>query len=198
MTARSDVDCPLHPEAAPVGLERVHLSVETRSDADMRAFGEWGYAKHPSTRVLFVTYAYDFGRQNVWEAANLDQPFPEGLRQALADPLVKLNFWWANFGLSILTGTLGLDVATNRKIISTSAMAVEMGLPRSLVKCVAASEEWIGLAAGDVDTEANLHRFSLTTEDRRWHWPEQWREFKIQSVCKVEAERAIYRRFMPA
>ena len=198
MTARSDVDFPLHPEVAPVGLERVHLSVETRSDADMRAFGSHGYAAHPTTRALFVTYAFDFGHPYVWEAADLDYPFPEGLRQALADPFVKLNFWWSEFGMAILTRTLGLDVPENRKIISTATIAVEMGLPRKLVNCVAAAHEWVGFRTGDVDTEEYVQRFSVGAEDRRRRWPASWRNFKLASVCKVSAERAIYRRFMPA
>lgn len=180
-------------------MERVHIDVQTRSRAALKAVGEVTYARHHTTRVLFVSYAYDDGMIRCWEAASEGESFPEGLRRALADPAVRLNFWWSKFPLAILRETLGLEVPDHRFIVSTSAIASEEGFSTALSTAIGQIGN-LGFDSHEVDSVPEMAHFSIHFKDgseRRYYSTDAWRRFKIASICKVGAQRAIYRRFMP-
>lgn len=45
---------------------KLHIDIETYSEADLKEVGLYRYAEHPSTELLVVCYAFDDGPVNVW------------------------------------------------------------------------------------------------------------------------------------
>ena len=110
---------------------------------------------------------------------------------------VALNVWWANFTLPILRETMGLQVRS-WPVISTAAVAVEEGLRRSLHGSAIMLRDELSLPVAAIAEASTLmpyfcmHYDRARPEARRVRDPDNWRKFKISSICKVHAERKIY------
>ena len=72
------------------------LDFETRSRCDLPSAGAYNYAKHPSTEVLCMSYAFDDGEVETWLPK---YPFPErianfkGQIRAHNAAFERLIFW---------------------------------------------------------------------------------------------------------
>ena len=60
------------------------LDFETRSRCDLPAAGAYNYAKHPSTEVLCMSYAFDDGEVETWLPK---YPFPERVARWTGGPM---------------------------------------------------------------------------------------------------------------
>ena len=180
-------------------MNRVHLDIQSRSEARLKEIGAVEYARHPSTRILFVTYAFDDGPPACWEAG-WEDPFPAELEKALSNGSVAMHFWFGETGLALLRDCLGLRMSGPKsRVVSTCVLSREMGLGSSLFDATIGAREWIGLTREQVDTNNYLARFCLFYPKRnpeaRIVYPSFWQRFKNACAHKVEAERRIWQRF---
>lgn len=121
-------------------MTTIHLDVETRSaapfgkSAGKRGVSAYQYSIHPSTEVLWASYAFDDGPMQQWRAY-LGEPFPDDLAQAVLDghTIAAHN---AGFENLIWNNTLrekhGLPELPIEQMDCTAARAAIMSLPRDL------------------------------------------------------------------
>lgn len=107
----------------------VHLDYETFSEIDLPKHGLMRYATHPSTEVLFLTYAFNDEAPQQWFPA--DGPMPKRLREALRDPYVRKCAHNAQFERIISKFVLDLDIPI-REWYCTQAHAFWLSLPGDL------------------------------------------------------------------
>lgn len=121
-------------------MTTIHLDVETRSaapfgkSAGKKGVSAYQYSIHPSTEVLWASYAVDDGPMQHWRAY-LGDPFPEDLAQAVRDGVTIAahnagfeNLIWNN----TLRETHDLPELPIEQMDCTAARAAIMALPRDL------------------------------------------------------------------
>lgn len=180
---------------------QLSIDFETASVADLRRTGVHPYARHHTTRVLCMAYAFDDDPTLVWREG---EPFPADVlahvRQA-----GRVNAWNAAFEFQIWNATLvrqcGLNEDTDNLSLSqlhdTMAAAAYWGLPLSLDAAAPAA----GLSIVK-DKEGHRlmmqmckpRRFDPITGDVAW-WheddPEKFTRLCDYCVNDVDTERAI-------
>lgn len=200
-------------------MQRLHLDFETRSLLNLKEVGIDRYAKHPSTEVLMLGYAFDDGPVALWQPRL--GPMPPEVTAALLDPSVIKMAWNYNFEKAIFEHKLNI-VIPQREWRDPSVLCANMSLPIKL--------ERAGKALG-IDTEAqkttkfgpdqftksgNLKKvvkpvamFSSPTKATKtmlkkdptrppfyfkdWEsHPEKWQDFCDYCCQDVVAERAVY------
>jgi len=86
-----------------VRIAKVVIDFETYSDVDISIHGAHVYCKHPSTRILCMSYKIVDGEAIsetlLWSH---DKPFPEGLLNLFSDKSVKVIFYAFNATFEIL------------------------------------------------------------------------------------------------
>ena len=169
------------------------IDFETRSLADLKDVGLDNYAKHSTTDVWCLCYAYDDGPIETWTPGQTI-PWIE------ADIFVAHN---ASFELAIWKNVLvpkyGFPPIDAAQFHDTMAMAYAMSLPGSLD----AASRAVGL---DADKDMAGHRLMLKMSRPRstdgtthiW-WDDEANKQRLFDYCKqdVEAERQLYNRLMP-
>jgi len=114
----------------------VSIDFETTSRVDLRKTGVYEYAKHPSTRVLWLSYRFDDGTAARW-TPNSGQPFPQALLDHVAN-MGLVSGWNVGFEYVIwnyvLTryGINNLPLLAPGQLRDTMARAAYWGLPLSL------------------------------------------------------------------
>jgi len=70
----------------------IYLDFETRSECDLKTAGVYNYARHPSTQVICMSYAYGDDPVRTWR---MGEPFPEikGQIRAHNAAFERLIFW---------------------------------------------------------------------------------------------------------
>lgn len=184
---------------------KISLDFETRSQAPFgKSAGKKGvsayqYSIHPSTEVLWASYAIDDEPVKHWRAYRGD-PFPQDLRDAVAQG-VTIGAFNAGFEQLIWTNVLqkkhGLPELPIEQMDCTAARAAIMALPRDL--------DGVTKAMGMVEKKDNDgHRLMLKMSKPRrarkgedpgivyWHETEEEME-RLGEYCgqDVEAERGL-------
>jgi DNA polymerase len=70
----------------------IWLDFETRSECDLKTAGVYNYARHPSTSVLCMSYAYDDGLVQTWRPGKPMSPIKSQIRAHNA-AFERLIFW---------------------------------------------------------------------------------------------------------
>lgn len=117
---------------------KLHLDYETFSECDIRKHGLARYARHPSTEVLFLWYAFDDEEPECWFPCD---PMPKRLRDSLRCPDVRKCAHNAAFEREISKHVLGIDI------------------PIEQMECSQAHAFWLSLP-GDLDTLSTVLRLS--------------------------------------
>lgn len=178
-------------------MRHFHCDFETASEADIDV-GTDNYARHPSTRVLMLSYAFNDGEVMQWFPE--DGPLPANVRRALADPTVDCIAHNAPFERAIFKHVLGIDVP-NKRWICTMAMAASLALPLGLDRlCVVlrlpqdsaklkVGKKLIRLFCGpNKPTKKNPQPWN----DKTTH-PQEWDEFCLYGRQDVVAERHAFK-----
>ena len=120
---------------------RVHIDIESRSEADLTKVGVYAYAEDPSTEMTMVAYGPHGEEPKIWypplsTKPGWGSPAPADLVAAMADPDVELVAHNAGFERTVMNDEpgrrLGLPHTARERWDCTAARAAGMGLPRSL------------------------------------------------------------------
>lgn len=186
-------------------MTTIHLDVETRSaapfgkSAGKRGVSAYQYSIHPSTEVLWASYAFDDGPMQHWRGY-LGEPFPDDLVQAVLDghTIAAHN---AGFENLIWNNTLrekhDLPELPIEQMDCTAARAAIMSLPRDL--------DGVTKAMGMEHVKDDVgHRLMLKMSKPRkarkdedpdqiyWHEnPEDMERLGLYCDRDVEAERGL-------
>jgi DNA polymerase bacteriophage-type len=110
------------------------LDFETRSAIDIRKSGADAYARHPSTDILCMGYAFDDGPVELWKPS--DGPVPIDIEMAVLDPDTKFVAHNAPFEIAIWNYCVfwryGVQPLTPGRFDCTMAMSYAMALPGAL------------------------------------------------------------------
>ena len=112
-------------------MPKLYLDTETASECDLRKTGAYLYARHPTTRVLMLTYAIDDGDVELVTGIESIDDLPKAFLDCFFDSAYTLVAHNAKFDRWILQFVLGLEVPVERWYC-TYAKALTCGLPGSL------------------------------------------------------------------
>ena len=177
---------------------------ETRSLLDLSERGLDNYARHPSTQVLLMAYAFDNGPVQLWQAHQ--GPMPVDAQRAILNPFIRKAAWNASFEHAILKHVLGISVP-HEQSIDIMVCARYLSLPGKLEECgprIGLPEVLQKLEEGkrlikkfcepwETDKKKKLFDMGLPFRDHRSD-PEDWKLFCDYCRQDVIAEREIYRR----
>lgn len=179
-------------------ITRLWLDFETYSELDVSSVGVSRYARHPSTEVIMLSYAFDDDPWEQWVPAEGEE-MPRRLLRALRDPDVVKFAWNVMFERAIFEHVLGLPIPY-REWRDVMVMAYAVSLPGKLEhagKVLRLPADKQKLARG----KALVRRFCQPrkpTEKKPWRRcthltdPEEWEEFKQYGGQDIEAMRAIW------
>lgn len=177
-----------------------HCDFETASEADIDV-GTDNYARHPSTRVLMLNYAFGDGPVKRWEPE--DGPLPQEVRDALRNPDVRCVAHNAQFERAIFKHVLKIDVP-NRRWLCTMAMCASLALPLDLDGACQVVRLPVD-EAKDRNGSLLIRIFckpNRPTKNQPHVWrskhtdPEKWSDFCAYGERDVVAERALMRVLM--
>src|ERR1039457_4154470 len=112
-------------------MTKLWIDFETRSLVNLKDVGLDVYAKHPSTTVLMLAYAFDNGDPILWQPRL--GPMPLELVSALIDPSVLKCSWNYNFEKDIFEYVLG-ETIPQGEWYDPSVLCAYMSLPTKLSK----------------------------------------------------------------
>lgn len=187
--------------ASPPKRSRIlSLDFETFSENDLKKSGASVYARHPTTEVRVLAYAFAGEPVQQW-VPERDGPMPQDLVDPLHDPSVTLAAWNAPFEMAITEHTLGLKIPI-RRWMDVMALAFSLSLPGKLSTCgkvIGLPEDKQKLSRGTAlirkfckprkPTQHQSHTRATAETD-----PEDWQEFLDYNVQDVVAEQEIYER----
>lgn len=172
----------------------LHLDTETFSECDLTVTGAYIYARHPTTELLMVSWAYDNGPVQLWE---IGQPLPGEFLDGYYDPSVLLNAWNSSFDRNVLNVKYG--VTDSHRWRDSMVKALLHGLPGKLERAGKA----LGLEESEaklVDGRKLLNRFCkpapanhTTRRYTRETHPAEWARFCEYAKQDVNAMRTIDR-----
>lgn len=187
-------------------MTHLHIDFETRSACDLRVAGLDNYAKHPTTDVWCMAYAFDnqpvqllrFADQDVATCAGGAVFLSDIYRHIEAGGIVVAHN--AAFEVAIWNNVLapkyGWPPLDPKQVRCTMAMAYAMSLPGALENAAAV----LGLAA---QKDMTGHRVMMqlakpkSTDPLTWHTDEA-KIAKLYAYCKqdVEVERQVEARLL--
>lgn len=171
---------------------------ETQSACDLKTAGLHVYAKHPTTDILCMAYAFDNEPVQIWRKG---EPLPTAIHDhvvnggEISGHNVTFEYQiWNTVGVF----RYGWPELKLEQLNCTMAMSYAMGLPASLEK----SAKALGLnMQKDMEGSKVMLRIALPKPDGTFHTPESYPEgFEILwAYCKqdVEVERGLRGRLMP-
>lgn len=179
---------------------KLHIDIETYSEADLLDVGVYRYTEDPSFEVLMMAYAFDDEETDIIDLTK--EKMPDGLIRALTDPSVIKVAHNANFERTCLQKALGVPMPPEQWIC-TAVRASTLGLPRSL--------DSVGKVLGLPEDKAKMKEgkqliryFSIPckptkrngerTRNLPKHEPERWELYKKYCMRDVDAEREIEKR----
>ncbi|WLJ71114.1 DNA polymerase I [Sphingomonas phage Carli] len=182
---------------------RLHIDYETASDLDLSDVGAWLYSIHPSTRVLMVSWSWDYGPILQWDAGS-GLPFPQEVLDGLEDDEVEKWAFNAAFERLISWNTLkrrGRYGAWFCAMVLAYSQSFMGGLDAVLQQTMAPAE-----LRKDKEGDKLIRIFcgpQKPTKKNPWVWrdwftdPEEWDRFKAYNVQDVRAERdGVYKRLI--
>lgn len=180
--------------------DRLFQDFETFSKVSLPDVGADVYSKHPSTKPLMLSYAFNSGKVEQWVPAERE-PMPRILKEALLDPDVIKTAWNMSFEWHIYHHCLGIKIPI-RQTRCTMTLASTLSLPMQLEKAgqvlgipaekqkLADGKKLIRLFSQPIKP---TKRFNTTRAHHLTH-PEDWDRFKLYNRQDIEAERAIWQR----
>lgn len=176
---------------------RLHIDIETYSEADLKKVGVYKYAEDPSFEVLMMAYAFDDDDTDIIDLTK--EKMPKGIIEALIDPTIIKVAHNANFERTCLQKALGVPMPPEQWEC-TAVRASILGLPRSLGEV----GRVLGLAADKAKMKEGkqlIQYFSKPckptkrnggrTRNLPRHEPERWELYKKYCIRDVDAEREI-------
>lgn len=194
-------------------MTKLYIDTETASTCNLPDSGAYVYARHPSTKVLMLTFAVGEGAiRNIINPQSIDD-LPEDFLNCFYSPSFTLVAHNAKFDRWILQFVLGLEVPIERWYC-TMAKALTCGLPGSLGQvglALGVSEDLSKIADGKklirLFTMPQVPKFRRNKEETvksflqrkidNTHWadqtthPEQWQAFCDYAIQDVNAMRHI-------
>lgn len=183
-------------------MSYLFLDFETFSEADLKKFGSYAYAEHPTTEVLICTYAFDDEPVQVWDCTD-GSDMPGDLHRALrrlVKPNSRIKMVWHNgsmFDRLVMKHCWGFDIPVSNTI-DTMIWAFRHALPGSLDALC----EVLGVSADnakDKRGKALIQRFSKPTPKnykiRRYTaetHPDEWAMFIRYAVSDITAMREVF------
>lgn len=183
-------------------MSYLFLDFETFSEADLKKFGSYAYAEHPTTEVLICTYAFDDEPVQVWDCTD-GSDMPGDLHRALrrlVKPNSRIKMVWHNgsmFDRLVMKHCWGFDIPVSNTI-DTMIWAFRHALPGSLDALC----EVLGVSADnakDKRGKALIQRFSKPTPKnykiRRYTaetHPDEWALFIKYAVSDITAMREVF------
>jgi len=179
------------------------MDFETFSLLDITNVGTAKYAKHPSTEVLMLAYAFDDDPVEQWVSEEGDQ-FPARLEDALLDDSVVKLAWNASFEKLIFQHVLGIEIPWEQWR-DPMVLAHYCSMPGALRKVgpivkLPVEEQKKGEGTRLISWFSKLRPPTKTKPARRVYWyekPELWEKYKEYNRNDVLAERGIYSRLKP-
>lgn len=113
-------------------MQKVSLDFETYREADIKKWGAWGYACHPSTEVICMAYAIGESAPVLWLPG---EALPEFIREPGG---FTLHAWNSFFAWGIWHHVQGWPETEMTQWHDTAALAAALALPRALGECGAA------------------------------------------------------------
>lgn len=182
--------------------DKLHIDFETKSRIDLLKCGLDPYARHPSTKVLMMSYGMNQEPVKLWQP-HLQPKAPAELRDALLDPYVEKHAWNDMFERMILEHVMRLKVPGKWR--DTAKKARYLSLPGQLFMCgpiVGIDPDKQKLASGRrlinlfCKPRTDKQRVKDDREFNDWNsHPEEFNDFGTYCVIDTEAERAIGEKF---
>lgn len=184
-------------------MNLLFIDYETRSELDLRVVGLDRYIRHPSTKVLMMSYAFDDGPIERWEPHT--GPMPAKLCAALHDPNVTKLAWNWPFEHGISFHVLGIEIP-HEHAVDIMILARHLSLPGKLELAGPA----IGLLYDELKKSEGKRLIELFskpfrlggkatlfgTTEPEFHGPhdrpKEWAQFGEYCDADVISERAIY------
>lgn len=200
-------------------MTRLFQDVETFSELDLTKVGVSRYARHPSTEIVMLAYAFDDGpikqfdaltaigprgehSSNYYRSAWMDAA-PADWREAMDDPRVDKSGWnVGQFERVVFNHVLGLSIPPD-EWRDTMVLALTCSFPGKLdhaLKAAGFPAEDQKLASG----KALMRYFSqprkptktmARTRNMPADAPDKWLAYLEYNRHDVHAERAFYQRF---
>lgn len=170
------------------------LDFETRSACDIKKCGADVYARHPSTDILCMGYAFDDGNVRLWLPGQDVVPNQEGRTVVAHNAAFELAIW-NHVGVKKY-GWPPLDPA---QVTCTMAMCYAMALPGALEDAAPAA----GLTTEkDKAGQRVMLQLAQPKDDDGNFWtpkeqPEKFEKLYAYCARDVEVERELYKRLFP-
>ena len=187
-------------------MRKLWIDFESRSNVSLKDRGLDVYAKHPSTEVLMLAWAFDDDEVKLWLPI-LGELMPEELQAGLADEDVMLMAWNYNFEKAIFEHKLGIKLAQNRWFdpsVLCAYMALPIGLDRAANACnidISLKKQGVGKVGIKTFSEPSTRKKNELKKNpdlspmffKDWNTdPEKWAEFCSYCRQDVRAERAVW------
>lgn len=180
----------------------LHLDFETKSEADLKVTGADVYARHPSTDIMCVGYAFDEEPVALWSG---NQDLTRVMNHiSNGHDVIAHN---SNFELLIWNYVgrrrYGWPALKASQLHCTMVMAYAMGLPGSLEKAAPAAgiQHEKDLAGGRIMLQLSQPRGYDENGKATWYTPESHPDKfeRMYAYCKqdIEVERELFKRLRP-
>ena len=172
-----------------------YIDLQTASSGDLKKFGSGHYGGHETTRVLFMTYSFDFDVIKQYSPVELDT-FPESVETFLNDAAGQVCLWYAPFTEDILRMTLGLQVRAEVK--NLSSMSKSQGWAHRFMDFYSTHPisprpySFVPYSRSEVDISEYIQKFSVGRADPD-EYPDEWGAYKVACRKRVWAYREIHR-----
>ena len=182
---------------------RLHLDYETKSELNLTDVGAWLYSKHPSTRVLMISWSFDYGPIQQWDSAS-GETIPQELLDALADD--EIEKWAFNAAFERLITWHVLGIVTKYSVwFCSMVLAYSQSFMGGLEAVLEATGAPVDLHKIK-DGKRLIRMFSgpqKPTKKNPWVWrdaftdPEDWQLFLDYNVGDTKSERdGVYKRLI--
>ena len=179
----------------------LNIDLETFSTCDLRKAGAAAYARHLSTGVSCLAYAFDNGPVQIWTPG---QPFPQSIIEHVARG-GEVHAWNALFEFNVWNNVLrqhGAPELTINQLHCSMARAAYWGLPMSLDNAgpaIGASFQKDKQGHALMLRMSKPRRFDASGQPVWWHNEDVVKRVALEMYCMrdVETERDIASRLPP-
>lgn len=183
--------------------DTLHFDFETKSIINLKHRGLDVYARHPSTAVLMMSYAFNASKVKLWQPH--ESPLPKDVLEGFKDPKVIKSAWNTQFERTILKLVMGIWVPFE-EWLDPSILCKHLSLPGSLEQAglilgigsefqkKESGKKLIPFFCEPVSLGGEHTLFGITEPYFRNHEsnPREWSEFAEYCVYDTESERKIY------
>ena len=171
---------------------RLHLDYETKSELSIKAVGAYKYARHPSTKIMMLGWAFDDEPEQLWQP-HLG-PIPERLLAGIKDSSINKHAFNAAFERLITRHCLGIEVPPEQWRC-TMVESYYLGFTGGMDKVL----EAVGLQKKDSRGGRLITKFCKPApKNHKTDWydhansPGDWHDFCTYCRQDVRVERALW------